>query len=485
VAVAAIVEHAGAPVEGDTPTGSGGDDLAGFRSLFYGCMRSRADALFELVEAVLCGRGPVVSLPELSLEPVHRRGHGAMYDALAAGRVQIASLRRSLAGLVLPRASNGQIRLAVDVSAWPRPDAECSADRCHAHRPCRCDGIRQTIPGWPYSMVAGLESGRSSWTALLDAVRLRPDDDATELTATQIRGLVARLEQAGQWHVDDPPILVVMDAGYDVVRLAFLLQDLPVLLVARVRSDRVFYAPAAPAGGPGRPARHGASLRLAEPASWPDCHAASTDLHPRYGNVSVQAWARMHPQLARRGGWSNHPGKLPIIEGTLIRIRVDRLPGDRAPKPVWLWHSHPEAAELDLQRVFRIFLRRFDIEHTFRFLKQTLGWTRPRLRTPQQADRWTWLIIAAYTQLRLARGLATDLRRPWEAPLDPDRLTPARVRRGFPRIRRTVGLPASAPKPTRPGPGRPKGSRNRHKANRYTVGKQPKVDISQVGAATT
>jgi hypothetical protein len=334
-------------------------------------------------------------------------------------------------------------------------------------------------------MVAGLESGRSSWTALLDAVRLRPDDDATELTATQIRGLVARLEQAGQWHVDDPPILVVMDAGYDVVRLAFLLQDLPVLLVARVRSDRVFYAPAAPAGGPGRPARHGASLRLAEPASWPDCHAASTDLHPRYGNVSVQAWARMHPQLARRGGWSNHPGKLPIIEGTLIRIRVDRLPGDRAPKPVWLWHSHPEAAELDLQRVFRIFLRRFDIEHTFRFLKQTLGWTRPRLRTPQQADRWTWLIIAAYTQLRLARGLATDLRRPWEAPLDPDRLTPARVRRGFPRIRRTVGLPASAPKPTRPGPGRPKGSRNRHKANRYTVGKQPKVDISQVGAATT
>jgi Transposase DDE domain len=146
---------------------------------------------------------------------------------------------------------------------------------------------------------------------------------------------------------------------------------------------------------------------------------------------------------------------------------------------VWLWHSHPEADQLDLQRVFRVFLRRFDIEHTFRFLKQTLGWTRPRLRTPQQADRWTWLTIAAYTQLRLARGLAADLRRPWEAPLDPERLTPARVRRGFPRIRRTARNPASAPKPTRPGPGRPKGSRNRHKANRYTVGKQPKVDTGQ------
>ena len=31
---------------------------------------------------------------------------------------------------------------------------------------------------------------------------------------------------------------------------------------------------------------------------------------------------------------------------------------------------------------------RFDIEHTFRFLTQTLGLTRPRLRTGDQADRW-------------------------------------------------------------------------------------------------
>jgi hypothetical protein len=46
--------------------------------------------------------------------------------------------------------------------------------------------------------------------------------------------------------------------------------------------------------------------------------------------------------------------------------------------------------------------------------KQTLGWTVPRIRTPQAADRWTWLVLAAYTQLRLARPLAEDLRRPWE-----------------------------------------------------------------------
>ena len=65
-------------------------------------------------------------------------------------------------------------------------------------------------------------------------------------------------------------------------------------------------------------------------------------------------------------------------------------------------------------------MRRFDIEHTFRFCKNTLGWTTPRLCTPDQADRWTWLITAAYTQLRLARPLVADQRLPWESSLTSD-----------------------------------------------------------------
>jgi hypothetical protein len=28
------------------------------------------------------------------------------------------------------------------------------------------------IPGWPYSVIAALEPGRTSWTAVLEAVRL-------------------------------------------------------------------------------------------------------------------------------------------------------------------------------------------------------------------------------------------------------------------------------------------------------------------------
>ena len=131
-------------------------ELSSFRMELYAAMPRRADALFELTDAVLCAGGPVVSLPELSLQAVHRRGHGAMYDALAQGRLEVSRLRLALAMLELPRGTDRQISIALDVTPWPRPDAECSPERLHCHRPCRCDGVRQTIPGWPYQVAAVL-----------------------------------------------------------------------------------------------------------------------------------------------------------------------------------------------------------------------------------------------------------------------------------------------------------------------------------------
>ena len=56
---------------------------SGFRDGFYDCLDARADALFELADTAICTDGPVTSLAQLSLAPVFRRGHGALYDALA------------------------------------------------------------------------------------------------------------------------------------------------------------------------------------------------------------------------------------------------------------------------------------------------------------------------------------------------------------------------------------------------------------------
>jgi hypothetical protein len=183
--------------------------------------------------------------------------------------------------------------------------------------------------------------------------------------------------------------------------------------------------------------------------------------------VKVSAWHGLHPKLNGAGRWGND-GPLPIVRGSVIRVSVEHLPKPtaRAKKTLWLWWSGPGEPDLDL--CWRAYLRRFDIEHTFRFVKGALGWTTPAVRTPEQADRWTWLVLCAYTQLRLARGLVDDLRMPWEKPRSPDRLTPNRVRRGFRRLRATIDTPAHPPKSKTPGPGRPQGTK-RPPRTRYPV----------------
>jgi hypothetical protein len=478
--VVGIVPQGAAGVQ-DTPLARRGD-LVSFRAGFYECLTARADELFELTDALLCTEGPVRTLVELAVAPEHRRGHGALYDALNHGHVEVGRLRRMLAGLRLPRAAGGRIVLGVDVSPWLRPDATTSPQRLFCHTYGRGRGQAQMIPGWPYSIIAALEPGRTSWTAVLDAVRLGPGQDATEVTATQVRELVERLREAGQHHDGDPDILVVLDAGYDVCRLAFLLTDLPVELLGRLRSDRVLCFPAPPArdtGAVGRPPRHGTAFALARPHEGPPPVVATTTDTTRYGTAHAQAWDRLHPRLTRRGAWAGHDGDLPVVAGTLIRLQVARLPGHQDPKPLWLWYSRTAATAADVDRCWQAFLRRFDLEHTFRLFKQTLGWTAPKIRDPNAGDRWTWLVIIAYTQLRLARGCTDDLRRPWERPAPPERLTPARVRRGFRHLRAKTPLPARAPKPSHPGPGRPPGTRNRRSAPHQPVGKHAKPDTTE------
>jgi hypothetical protein len=103
--------------------------LARFRREFHACLTARRDEVVELADAVRCAGGPVRNLAALSLAPEHRRGHGALYDAVNGGRIEITRLRRCLAGLPLPRAADRRLMLAVDVSNWLRPGAATSPDK--------------------------------------------------------------------------------------------------------------------------------------------------------------------------------------------------------------------------------------------------------------------------------------------------------------------------------------------------------------------
>jgi hypothetical protein len=439
--------------------------LGGFRAELHACFPCRADALFELGDALLCAQA-VPSLPHLSLEAVCRRGWGSVYAALASGRIDVERLRDLLVSH-LPHAQDADpLVFAVDVTTWPRCDAECSPERGYYYHPSRHSAGQPIIAGWAWQWIAQLGFDRDSWTAPVDARRLHPMDDTDQTAAGQIRALLARLPAGGRVP------LFVFDGGYDSAQLTLDLAAEWVAVLVRLRADRCFYAdpPPRPPGATGRPRRHGAKFALADPATWPTPTAALTCQHDQYGAVTVHAWSGLHPKQQRHPGHGTR-GPRPIVRGTIIRVQVERVPArTRPPKVLWLWWAGP--GELDLDLAWRAYIRRFDLEHTIRFCKQTLGWTTPRPRHPAQADRWTWLVLAGYTQLRLARAVADDQRLPWERPRPQPRLSPYRVRRGFPRLLCALGSPAAAPKPCGRSPGRPKG-RCSGPATRYPAIKKP------------
>jgi hypothetical protein len=406
----------------------------------------------------------------VSLAPGARRGHGAAYAALSAGRIDTDMLRDVLAAA---RPAGWLPDFAVDTTIWARCDAECSPGRGFYYHPSRHSAGQPIVAGWCYSWLVALSAGSDSWTAPLDARRLRVGDNSNLVAVEQIRQALPRLG------VLPAAALFAFDGGYDPVQLSVELAGTGAQIVVRVRNDRKYFARPAPRlpGQKGAHRRHGARFTCADPATWPTPDTRLQVDDHAYGRVDVSAWHRLHPhqRTYREPGGAMH-----IVEGTLIRLQVSRLPGrrDREPKTLWLWWHGDAESSLDLDRVWRAYIRRFDIEHTFRFAKQALGWTTPKLRTPEQADRWTWLVLTALTQLRLARPLVADHRLPWHSPMPADAMTPGRVRRGFGHLLPRLGTPANWPKHTRPGPGRPKGSRStpapRHPAVKKNQVKTPK-----------
>ena len=435
------------------------DQLAGFRRDVYRCLWRRADALFETMDAALTAPS-AAPLPYLSLEPVMRRGHGMVYQGLAAGRIDEQALRDLL---VACRPRDWPLVFAIDASTYPRPWAATSPQREWHHHSCPgshgSDGA--AVPGWAFQWLAQLGFAPDSWTAPQDQVRVGAGDDATRQAAEQILAHAARLRAAGERGIP----LYVLDAGYDEAPLTWdLREDLDrVQILVRLRNDRVLYRDPPPRqpGKAGRPRRHGSGTDRFEcknPASWGPADRELSLRDERYGQVSVMSWSGLHPKLFCRGRFAGF-ARPPVIRCHLIRVTVTRLPNGRAvPGPLWLWWAGPGAPDLDL--CWRAYLHRFDIEHTYRFAKHALGWDSAALRHPEQVSRWTWLIIAAITQLRLARAIASDHRLPWERRRKPGRLTPGRVRRDFSRLLLLTGTPASPPKPSKAGPGRPKGRTN-------------------------
>jgi hypothetical protein len=216
---------------------------------------------------------------------------------------------------------------------------------------------------------------------------MQPGENVNQVAAEQIRSFLH------QHRPGKPSPVFTFDAGYEPAQLGVALVGLDVSVLVRLRSGRCFYADPPPGPTGGRPRRHGTKFVCDDPTTWsaPTSQWNTTDTD--YGQVWIHCWSGLHPiphNHEKRGTRQARP----IVRGTLIRLEVEHLPKPtKVPVPLWLWWRGPEPP--DLATIWRVYVARFSIEHTYRFFKQVLKWTTPKLRSPEAADRWTWLLIPA------------------------------------------------------------------------------------------
>jgi hypothetical protein len=172
----------------------------------------------------------------------------------------------------------------------------------------------------------------------------------------------------------------------------------------------------------------------------------------------VQAWHRLHFRQARE------------VEVSVYRILRERAKGTKRDARA-SWFCWMGRVPLPLEEVAATYRHRFSHEHTYRFLKQDLFWTKARVRTPEQFERWSLVVATAMNSLVLARHLGQAGFRPWERRREV--VTPRQVRRVMPAILAHLGTPAKEPKARGKSPGWRKGT-PRTRPARFAVLKKPK-----------
>ena len=315
------------------------------------------------------------------------------------------------------------ILVALDHTAWGRPEAKTLKDRTHEYQ----GGV---IIGQGYSTIAWIPEAQGSWALPLLHERISSGSSPILQAASQLK-LVC--EQSIN------PVLAVLDREYGNANWVLAQADIQADCLMRVRKNACLWSAPPAYSGRGRPRKHGQKMRLNDPTTWLQADTAlEIDEHPELGQVRVSQWLDLHFYRA--------PGQRVNL---ILVERMKPMSNGQPFPPLWLaWVGE---RTLPLETVWFKYLRRFGVDHWYRFIKQRLHWTLPNLRTPEQSERWSDLMPLMSWQLWLAKDLVVENILPWQSASI--NLTPGRVAQSMWSVLVDIGTPAKLPKHRGKSPG--------------------------------
>ncbi len=420
--------------------------LKQIRQQLYESMERGADALFNLADALLC-ETQAQSLPELSLSPYFERQWPSVYEALEDGRINVAQIRAIWVEILLTTFAESElIWIAVDSSNVSRPDARTSADRTIIHVPNLPLVEKAISVGWAFSTAVLLPEQTSSWTPMLDQQRIASSQTAIAVALAQLQTLRPLF--------GNRKVIILADRWYGTPEFLRACQTLGYSVLIRLKSNRIPVR----IHRRGAPPKDGALFQGKCLETHDVADEVSTQQEQTGRTTRISRWNHLHFQQYRE------------LELSVIRVEREAATGTKRDPRVSWFVMLDEC--IPLSQVAQHYQRRFSQEHGYRFLKQNLLWTQVHVRTPEQFERWSWLLVLVFNQLHLARAFGQALHRPWEHAQHP--VTPQQVRRVMPTIFPVVGTPARRCQPQGKSPGRPKGFRPAPAPRFPVVWKTPK-----------
>jgi hypothetical protein len=437
-----------------------------FRHDFYRCFQRSGDTLFNLCDALLTDT-QAHSAIELTLSPCFERQWPSFYEALQTGKLDQARFEQTLVRYCPPPPPGQRLVVAVDASNIERPFSETSPDRgwCYLHNLPDCS--KPVIPGWQFSCVVVVPAQASSHTYIVSNRRIPTAQSAAQVAVEQLAALKPYFKERpiclGDRYYPTKDFLHKVSPAYDVL--------------ARLKANRVFYADVDGDGGGGgggtlprpvqgatprrrrgAPAKHGRRFQCNDPATHGNAAGEWVGVDERGGRVEVSQWSNLHLR------------EVPELSLSVIRVKRFGASGKRR-DPVESWFVWSGQTEVELEQVWPLYKRRYAIEHGFRFDKQDLLWTQPRLREPEHFELWTSLVSVVHDEVHLAEGLGVEVWRPWENQSRPP--SPQQIRLGLGRIIGKLGSPARPPKVRGKGVGRAFGAKSEPAARYEVVKKGP------------
>jgi DDE superfamily endonuclease len=287
--------------------------------------------------------------------------------------------------------------------------------------------------------------GAGSWTLPLEIGWIPPDSNPMTYGVAQLGEFVKR-------HGWPEQQVLTVDAQYTVEPFLNPVHQLGISILGRVASNRVFFLPAPPYSGFGRPRLRGRKIKLNDARRLPQIDAEQEWELEDGRRIEVSRWDDI-----RMRKW---PGQ----RLALYRLSESKADGQpRYRRPLWLifvpaWHEIRLPTPRQAQAIYQ---ERFSVEHSLRFMKGELGLTCGQFNSLAAEGRvqvWVEMVATAFWFLWALRALAEAEGEKLPGWWRRGKLTPGAVRRLAPGLFLSMGWSQPQPKTRGKSPGRAAGT---------------------------